>query len=467
MTTHLAASKGMVLPCPSPESESKLKLNQPVPTGKNVVPIISAGHLVKDIHSETNLLAAPPIAAEPRKTIFDAFANFLSFNPALQKAFLTYGNDKKLSEIDQNGIKTKISLFSNQLSVFSNLVSLILPNSKALEGVNKIVDVVGQYTYRAMIGISAFAKFTKVSKNNDLIASVMSFVKTIFAFNAQNILALPLKMLGIKANLNLSFKNFYSWLGFTNGPMNISSAAANAMMSKQGFKTPGESLSVFGEQITDTIKAFKEKGFKALDPRTGVGTHGTLGGTLQLAGFLMKQTGLIMKDKHPGLGSALARSGGMLRNNVACWLTDIERFSLGNMRAGKIESVASGTNYSIEGILDELQQEEGINNKLGKQIRALMGLFGTWAAATNAEAVHEERNDFEGKSLIKGDVNLASFAKGMIEATIKANIGHSIPKGMADKLLKHDMPAANDPSIQQAPAAVNSEPLAEDLKKAA
>jgi hypothetical protein len=312
---------------------------------------------------------------------------------------------------------------------------LVIPNKPAFEKINKAIDFISQYSYRGMIGISAFAKFTKVAKNNDLIASVMSFIKTIFAFNAQNILSLPLKALGVKANLNLPFENFYSWLGFTNGPMNISSAAANTRMGKDGYKNIGESLSTFTEQITDTIGNFKQaaaKGniFSALDPRNGVGVHGTLGGILQFMGFLTKQTGLILKDRNAVLGNILVNIGSLIRNNIACVLTDIERFSPANMFSGKLQSGASGANYTIEGFLDLAQQNESIaKGPLGKFNRALMGLFGTWAAATNAEAVHEENTDFKGKPLIT-DLNPISYMKGLLEATIKANLGHSLPKGL-------------------------------------
>lgn len=395
----------------------------------------------KELHNFPNDIQQGRVE-EPRISIYDNCVNLLKPFPALKNAFELYAKDQKLAETDAQGIKTKISLLSNQLSVYSNLLSLVIPDKPAFEKVNKVIDKVGQFTYRSMIGISAFAKFTKVSQNNDLIASVMSFAKTIFALNAQNLLAVPLRAAGVKANLNLPFENFYSWLGFTNGPMNISSAAANTRMGKEGYKNIGESLSVFKDQITETTERFKNaltssnplvELAKVFDPRNGVGVHGTLGGVLQLTGFLMKQTGLIIKDKVP-FGEALVHSGSMLRNNIACWLTDIERFSLGNMKSGKVESVASGVNYSIEGVLDELQQIEAVDKRFGKPIRALMGLFGTWAAATNAEGVKEERKDFEGKSLIGDNVNLASYGLGMLKAAIKANLGHSLPPAMKEQL---------------------------------
>jgi hypothetical protein len=455
-------TQDVVIPrCTTPEHEIKSNLSTPAAVGQNshdsklpnaqVLPELSSHNsetskalhstagigdeLAKNLQQEiAQINNSPKLEAVPPKTIFNTCSNLLTPVPVLKNIFETYAHDKKLNTFDEQGIKTKISLLSNQVSVFSNLISLIIPNKPAFEGINKAIDFISQYSYRSMIGISAFAKFTKVARNNDLIASIMSFTKTIFAFNAQHILSFPLKALGIKANLNLPFENFYSWLGLTNGPMNISSAAANTRMGKEGYKNIGESLSTFTEQITDTIDNFKQaaaKGniFSALDPRNGVGVHGTLGGVLQLTGFFIKQAGLAIKEKNAGISNILVHSGSMLRNNIACWLTDIERFSPDNMKAGKVESVASGTNYSVEGILDELQQEERINKVMGKQIRALMGLFGTWAAATNAEAVHEENKDFRGKPLLT-DLNPASFVKGMFEATLKANLGHSLPKGL-------------------------------------
>jgi len=424
-----------VSPCPSSEPEIKLKPNPPPQAGGGgaLCVVQASEQVVKDIHAEK---APTVIEPEPHKTILDSVTNCLSFAPSLQKAFTAYAQDEKLKETDKAGIKTRISLFSNQLSVFSNLVNLVLPNSKAFEGINKIVDVFGQYTYRAMIGISAFAKFTKVSKNNDLIASVMSFVKTIFALNAQSLLALPFRLLGVKAKFNLPFENFYSWLGATNGPMNVSSAAANAMMTKAGFKTAGESLSAFKQQFVDVKNVIKERGlYRALKVKAGegAGVHGTLGGTLQFIGFLMKQIGLIIKPKHAVFGEALAHSGSIIRNQIACVLTDIERFHPEKMEKGKIESVASGVDYTIEGVLDEAQQIGWVQEKAGKQIRALMGLFGTWAAATNAESVNEDRKDFHGTPLIKGEAGGIKYVGAMLEAMLKANAGHSVPKSLLPK----------------------------------
>lgn len=472
MNTTLTTQDVVIPRCPTPQNEIKSNLTTSAATGENshdsklpnaqVSPELGSHNsetgkalhstagmgdeLAKNLQQEiAQINNSPELETAPRKTIFNTCSNLLTPVPVLKNIFETYAHDKKLNILDEQGIKTKISLLSNQVSVFSNLISLIIPNKPAFEGINKAIDFISQYSYRSMIGISAFAKFTKVAKNNDLIASIMSFTKTIFAFNAQHILSFPLKALGIKANLNLPFENFYSWLGFTNGPMNISSAAANTRMGKDGYKNIGESLSIFTEQITDTIDNFKQaaaKGniFSALNPENGVGAHGTLGGVLQLTGFFMKQAGLMIKEKNAGLGNMLEHSGSMLRNNIACWLTDIERFSIGNMMAGKVESVASGTNYSIEGILDELQQQKGINRVMGKQIRALMGLFGTWAAATNAAGVHEENKDFQGKPLLT-NANPFSYLRGMLEATIKANLGHSLPKSILKIFSK---PAADE-----------------------
>jgi hypothetical protein len=64
-----------------------------------------------------------------------------------------------------------------------------------------------------------------------------------------------------------------------------------------------------------------------------------------------------------------------------------------------------------------------------------MGLFGTWAAATNAAGVHEENKDFQGKPLL-ADLNPFSYLRGMLEATIKANLGHSLPKSIL-KIFSH------------------------------
>mgnify|MGYP001602425837 CR=1 FL=1 len=362
---------------------------------------------------------------KPKDTIYHRFANLLSPLPPLKKAFETYAENKEMT----NGTKVQsfISKLANQISIGANLVGLALPN-------NKFIEFAGKYTYRGMVGIAAFSKFSKVSQYNDLIASVAGLFQVLFAFNVFHILSMPLKAVGIKLpNLNISFNNIYSFFGAANGPMNISSSANKRKMSAKGYSNPGDSVKAFLEQFKDSFDAIKKYGFGAFDPRNSTGVNGTVGGILQLLGFATKQSGLIMRESGNNLGEALITTGNVLRDNIACIATDCERFSRANMERGRIQSVASGGNYTTEGVLDVLLNLPFMK-PFERQIESLMGLFGTWAAASNAAAVKEENAEFTSKDTLSAN-SLPEFFLSVGKGMLKANAGNCLPEGIASNIV--------------------------------
>ena len=370
-----------------------------------------------------NPILEETVEEKPTDTIYHKFANLLSPIPVLKKAFEAYAENKELG----NGTKIQsfISKLANQVSIASNLVGLVLPKNKA-------VEFAGKYAYRGMVGIAALGKFSKVSKNNDLIASTAGFFKVLSAFNVFHLLSMPLKAVGIKVpNLNISFNNVYSFFGAANGPMNISSSANKRKMSENGFANPADSVKAFAEQFKDTFGAISKYGIKAFDPRNSTGVNGTIGGVLQMVGFATKQTGLRMRATGNPMAEALVTAGNVLRDNVACIATDCERFSQANMERGRIQSVASGGNYTTEGVLDVLLNLPFMK-PYERQIESMMGLFGTWAAASNTAAVKEENADYLGKDKLSAN-NLPEFFLSVGKAMVKANAGHCLPEAIANK----------------------------------
>ena len=243
-------------------------------------------------------------------------------------------------------------------------------------------------------------------------------------------------------NLNIGFSNVYSFFGAANGPMNISSSANKRKMGAEGFKNPMESVKAFTNQLKDAFAAISENGVKAFDPTDGTGVNGTIGGILQIIGFATKQTGLHMRNSGNAMGEALITTGNVLRDNLACFCTDLERFSIDNMERGRIQSVASGGNYSSEGVLDVLLNLPFMK-PYERQIESLMGLFGTWAAACNTAAVKEENAEFVGDNPIPAK-NLPHFVVRVFEAMVKANAGHCLPESIANMFNKK----AEEPSLE-------------------
>ncbi|NQY80151.1 MAG: hypothetical protein HRT47_07555 [Candidatus Caenarcaniphilales bacterium] len=390
-------------------------------------------NLENEAKQNENLVAEEPEAPKPQDTIYHKFANLLSPIPPLKKAFEAYAENKEMA----NGTKIQsfISKLANQVSIGANLLGLALPH-------NKFIEFAGKYAYRGMVGIAALGKFSKVSKYNDLIASGAGLFKVLSAFNVFHLLTMPLKAVGVKVpNLNISFNNVYSFFGAANGPMNISSSANKRKMGSEGYANPGESIKAFTEQFKDTFDAISKHGMRAFDPRNSTGVNGTVGGVLQMIGFATKQSGLIMRESGNNLGEALITAGNVLRDNFACVATDCERFSQDNMERGRIQSVASGGNYTTEGVLDVLLNLPFMK-PFERQTESLMGLFGTWAAAANTAAVKEENAEFKSNDTLSAK-NLPEFFLSVGKAMLKANAGHCLPESIANRISRPQTDAAN------------------------
>lgn len=402
------------------------------------IPVIHDQKIAEKLAEEENLTVKENLTVEknqaeeefkapkPQDTIYHKFANLLSPIPQLKKAFEAYAENKKMP----NGTKIQSLILkaANQISILTNLLGLALPN-------NKFVKFAGKYAYRGMVGVAALGKFSKVSRNNDLIASASGLFKILSAFNVFHLLSMPLKAIGIKLpNLNISFNNVYSFFGAANGPMNISSSANKLKMSAQGYANPGDSIKAFIEQIKDTFDAIKKDGMKAFDPRIVNGVNGTVGGVLQIIGFAMKQTGLIMRESGNSLGEALITTGNVLRDNIACIATDCERFSQDNLERGRTQSVASGANYTTEGVLDVLLNLPFMK-PFENQIESLMGLFGTWAAAANTAAVKEENAQFMSNNKKLATHSLAGSLLSISKAMLRANAENILPKDIVNNIV--------------------------------
>ncbi len=354
--------------------------------------------------------------AKKTDTLFHKITDKLKVAPAVHKAFQAYANNDK-------DIQKKLSKTAIQVSLLANMSRLLFRNSKA-------AAFAGNYAYRGMVGVATLAKFTKVSKNNDAVATVASIFKTLSAFNVFHLASMPFKALGLKnLNFNIGFSNVYSFFGAANGPMNWTSAAAKRMMPKEGYQSAGDSLKAFKQQLNDTISAIKKDGMGAFDPRKSTGANGTVGGILQMIGFGTKQTGLHLRKSGNPLAEVLVTTGNVLRDNVACVATDCERFSKDNMDNGREQSVASGVNYTTEGVLDVLLNLPFLK-KYENVVEPLMGMFGTWAAAANTAAVKEETADFKGKPYPAK--NIPEFITSAGKAMLKANSSNSLPDFMAN-----------------------------------